>query len=69
MSDNPFMAPIFWLLKWCLIIALPIIAIAMVLIGVADSGGAIGVVVFLALIIGGVAYYFVRKLPERKREV
>lgn len=68
MSDNPFMTPIFWLLKWCIVLSLIVVAIGMVPLMVAERFGGAGVAILGAVIVGVVVLYVRRKLPQRKRE-
>lgn len=69
MSDNPFMTPIFWLLKWCILLCLVIVAIAAIPIMVGERFGAPGVVILALVITGAVVLYVRKRLPQRKREV
>lgn len=68
MNDNPFMTPIFWLLKWCVILILIVVAIAMIPIMVAGQFGGGGVAVLAVAVVGAVVLYVRKKLPQRKRE-
>lgn len=68
MSDNPFMAPIFWLLKWCIILSLIVVAIAMIPLMVAGQFGGGGVAVLGVAVVGAVVLYARKKLPQSKRE-
>jgi hypothetical protein len=68
MSDNPFMTPIFWLLKWCILLSLIVVAIGIIPIMVAGQFGAGGIVVLGAAVVGAAVLYVRKKLPQRKRE-
>jgi uncharacterized membrane protein YjjP (DUF1212 family) len=68
MIDNPFMTPIFWLLKWCIILCLVIVAIGMVPLMVAERFGGGGVAILGAIIVGALVLYVRRRIPQRKRE-
>jgi CDP-diglyceride synthetase len=68
MSDNPFMTPIFWLLRWCIVLCLIVVTIGMVPLMVAERFGGVGVAILGAVIVGAVVLYVRRRLPQRKRE-
>lgn len=68
MSDNPFMTPIFWLLKWCIVLCLIVVAIGTIPFMVSEKFGGAGVAILGAVIVGAVVLYVLRKLPQRKRE-
>lgn len=68
MNNNPFMTPIFWLLKWCIILSLIVVAIAMIPLMVAGQFGGGGVAVLGVAAVGAVVLYARKKLPQRKRE-
>lgn len=68
MSDNPFMTPILWLLKWCIILSLIVVAIAMIPLMIAERFGGAGVAILATVVVGAVVLYVRRKLPQRKRE-
>lgn len=68
MSDNPFMTPIFWLLKWCIVLCLIVVAIGTVPVMISEKFGGAGLAVFVAVVIGAAVLYVRKKLPQRKRE-
>lgn len=68
MNDNPFMTPIFWLLKWCILLSLIVVAIGMVPLMVGAQFGGVGVAILGAIIVVAIVLYVRKRLPQRKRE-
>ena len=48
---NPFMSPIMWLLKWCIILSVIIVAIGSIPLVIAERFGGAGVGAFAAIVV------------------